>query len=335
MKNALATASYGWKGAVDASVAPACRMSVLAGNGQLFAGFTFTGYRQLLAALEPSVIAIGAIVDGRPAGLAIGTCGKGDEAELLSIAVAPAERRRGIGLALIETWRDEAARRGMATMIARYTEANASRAAFEALALRAVWSKPAEDGVMVTGRAGAMAEVVGAWRAIGDRLAQPSLYDYAPVDLTDTDRATVLAYLAQPDAAGMLGPADLADRISPAFSTLIRRQGTLVGWVLASETAERSIRYEEAFLDPVYWHSGMTIGAYHHCYARQAALLGRDSIATFYTNSTRPRMVALTRRRFAPIADRIDTVLAVRSTGSATTPTSLNRKGNSHEHRRT
>lgn len=335
MKSALATAACGLKGTVDRSVTPACRVSVLAGNAQLFAGFTFARYRQALAVLEPSVIAIGAIVDGRPAGLALGTCSKGDEGELLSIAVAPAERRRGIGLALIEAWRAEATRRGMDAMIARYTEANASRAAFEALAMRAAWSKPTEDGVMVTGRAGAMAEVVGAWRAIGGRLAQPGLYDYAPVDLSDADRAMVLAYLAQPDAAGMLGPVALADRISPAFSTLIRRQGVLVGWVLASETAERSIRYEEAFLDPVYWHSGITIGAYHHCYSRQATLLGWDSIATYYTNSTRPRMVALTRRRFAPIADRIDTILAVRSTSCTTTPTSLNRKGNLHEHRRT
>jgi len=333
VKSALAIASCGFKGAVDGSVTPACRMSVLAGNGQLFAGFTFARYRQVLSALDPSVIAIGAVVDGRPAGLVLGTCSQGEEAELLSIAVAPAERRLGIGLALIEAWREEAARRGMATMIARYTEANASRTAFEALAMRAAWSGPTEDGLLVTGRAGAMAEVVGAWRAIGGRLAQPDLYDYAPVALSDADRTTVSVYLAKPDAAGMLGPVALTDRISPAFSTLIRRQGVLVGWVLASETAERSIRYEEAFLDPVYWHSGITIGAYHHCYARQAALLGRDSIATYYTNSTRPRMVALTRRRFTPIADRIDTILAVRSTGCATTLSSLNRKGNPHEHR--
>ena len=107
MKSALATATCGLKGTVDRSVTPACRVSVLAGNAQLFAGFTFARYRQALAALEPSVIAIGAIVDGRPAGLALGACSKGDEGELLSIAVAPAERRRGIGLALIEAWRAE------------------------------------------------------------------------------------------------------------------------------------------------------------------------------------------------------------------------------------
>ena len=119
----------------------------------------------------------------------------------------------------------------------------------------------------------------------------------------------------------MLGPIALADRMAPAFSTLIRRQGAVVGWVLARDAAERSIHYDEAFLDPVYWHSGITIGAYHHCYARQAALLGRDSVATYYTDPSRPRMVALTRRRFAPIADRIETILAVRS--AAARPTIL------------
>ncbi|MGD9478623.1 GNAT family N-acetyltransferase [Shinella sp. G-2] len=334
MNSALETASSGSKDGIGRPTMPARRVAVLTGNGTLFAGFTFARFRHALAAMDSSVIAIGAIVGGHPAGLALGTCRKGEGAELLSVAVAPAVRRSGIGLALIETWREEATRRGSAVMIARYTDTNTGSAAFEALVRRAAWSEPVEDGLMVTGRAGAMADVVGAWRAIGGRLAQPGLYEYAPVELTDADRARIANYLAQPVAVDMLGPAALSDRTSPAFSTLIRREGVLVGWVLASEMADHSIRYEEAFLDPVYWHSGIAIGAYHHCYARQACLLGRDSIATYYTNSTRPRMVALTRRRFAPIADRIDTILAVRSTGRATTPDSLNRKGKPHEHRR-
>lgn len=319
------------EGAAGDRTAPACRLSVLSGDARLFAGFTFGRYRPVLAVLEPSVIAVAAIAGGRPVGLALGTCGSGQEAELLSIAVAPAERRRGIGLALVDAWREEAVRRGMRTTVARYSETHAGRAAFEALAKRAAWSVPAEDGLMVTGRAGAMAEVVGAWRAIGGRLAQPGVYDYALVDLSDADRAAVCAYLAWPEAAGMAGPMAFADRMAPAFSILIRRQGVLVGWVLASQAADGSIHYDEAFFDPAYWHSGIAIGAYHHCYARQAALLGRDSVATYYTDPTRPRMVALTRRRFAPIADRIETILAVRSAGCAAPIAQQQRKH--HEHR--
>ncbi|UNK39980.1 GNAT family N-acetyltransferase (plasmid) [Shinella sp. H4-D48] len=309
-----------------------CRTVLLTGDARLFSGLTFNRYHRLLISLEPSVIAVGAIAGGRPVGLALGICNGTQEAELLSIAVAPAERRRGIALALVQAWSEEAARRGAFSMIARYSETNAGRAAFEPLAARAGWSAPAEDGLLVTGRAGAMAEAVGAWRAISGRLAQPHLYDYATMNLSDADRTAVSTCLLRPEANGMLGPLALTDRMAPAFSTLIRREGTVVGWVVASQPAERSIHYDEAFLDPVYWHSGITIGAYHHCYTRQAMLLGRDSVATYYTDPTRPRMVALTRRRFAQVADRVETILAVRTAPAQSSSTSFNRKGSTHEH---
>jgi GNAT superfamily N-acetyltransferase len=309
-----------------------CRTVLLTKDARLFRGFTFDRYHRLLASMEPSEIAIGAIAGGRPVGLVLGVCNGTQEAELLSIAVAPAERRRGIGLTLVEAWSEEVARRGTFGMIARYSEKNAARAAFEALVARAGWSAPTDDGLLITGRAGAMAEVVGAWRAISGRLAQPGLYDYAPMDMSEADRNAVSTCLLRPGAAGMLGPIALMDRMTPAFSTLIRRQGTVVGWVVASQVAERAIHYDEAFLDPVYWHSGITIGAYHHCYARQAMLLGRDSVATYYTDPNQPRMVALTRRRFAPIVDRIETILAVRMAAARQSFTSFNRKGSTYEH---
>jgi ribosomal protein S18 acetylase RimI-like enzyme len=328
VRNALEAASPksdGEAGRPGSTLVPRVSLSVLNRDARLFSGLTFDRFRSALAPLGPSMVAIGAIAGGRPVGLAIGRC-EGGEAELLSVAVSPAERNRGIGLALLQAWQGEAARRGVANTVARYNETIPGRAAFEALAAKASWSAPAEDGLIVLGRAGAMAETAGAWRTIALRLSSPDLYDYAPVELSDADVSAVEAYLAQPAAAGMSGPVALAQTMAPAFSTLIRRQGMLVGWVIAAEAessgaieqalgGERAIRYLEAFLDPAYWHSGITIGAYHHCYARQAALLGRNSVAVYYTNPSRPRMVAITRRRFASIADRIETILAVRYGG--------------------
>lgn len=291
----------------------------LSGHARLFSGFTFNRYRPSLAPLSPSMIAVGAVVAGRPCGLALGSLEGNGEAELLSIAVAPEQRRRGIGVTLIETWRDEARRRGASRLTARYNETAPGRRAFEALAARAGWNPPTDDGLVVVGRAGAMAEIVSTWRAMSERLSRPDLYEFAPMDLSETDRAAVAAFLEMPAAAGMFGPMALGGTLASEFSTLIRRQGRLVGWVLAAPAgagdtreAGKGIRYLEAFLDPAYWHSGVTIGAYYHCYARQAELLGWESLATYYTNSTLPRMVALTRRRFAPIADRIETIWAVR-----------------------
>ncbi|WP_280822638.1 GNAT family N-acetyltransferase [Pseudaminobacter soli (ex Li et al. 2025)] len=352
MSNALEAASRksGEAGCAGDTLVPDVSLSVLNRDARLFSGLTFDRFRSALAPLGPSMVAIGAIAGGRPVGLAIGPC-EGGEAELLSVAVSPAERNRGIGLGLLQAWQGEAASRGAATMVARYNETIPGRPAFEALAAEASWSAPVEDGLIVLGRAGAMAEAAGAWRTIDLRLSSPNLYDYAPVELSGADASAVEAYLAQPAAAGMLGPVALAQTMAPAFSTLIRRQGVLVGWVLAAEVersgaielaigGERAIRYLEAFLDPAYWHSGITIGAYHHCYARQAALLGPKSVAVYYTNPSKPRMVAITRRRFASIADRIETILAVRRGGVPLSPprqipSSLTMKGSIHEHRST
>lgn len=51
-----------------------------------------------------------ALVDGRPAGFALNRI-IADEAELLLLAVAPASRRQGVGMALIERCRNQAQRR--------------------------------------------------------------------------------------------------------------------------------------------------------------------------------------------------------------------------------
>ncbi|MCM5551984.1 GNAT family N-acetyltransferase [Pleomorphomonas sp. NRK KF1] len=303
-------------------IAPAISFPLLLSDARLFSAFTFARYRHLLDSIADHVIAVGVVRAGYPIGLALGTVERGKQkAELHSIALAPAFRRKGLGRQLLEAWQARARAQGGATQNASYNESLPGRLAFEALLSRAGWSSPQEEGVVVIGRAGEMAGQASTWRGIAGRLARPGAFSFDPLELRGGDEDAVKRFLADPASADMTGPIHHGQHLSKDLSLLIRRKGELVGWLLATEahpafvdTKRRgsgtpAIRYMEAYLDPAHWNSGIMIAAYYRCYSRQAALLGRDSVAFYYSSSeTRPRMVALIRRRFAPLADRIETI---------------------------
>ena len=102
-----------------------------------------------------------------------------------------------------------------------------------------------------------------------------------------------------------------------------RTDGRLLGWVLAErprgglgpgtqDPRAASIYYPENYLDEALWTSGLSIGAYFHALSRQAVRHGPGSLAVYRTHPGAPRMLHLTLRRIAPLAERVDTVWAAR-----------------------
>ena len=307
--------------AEQATIQRRASFPVLKGNAGLFASFTFGQVGGWLEPVPDHAIAVGLIAGARPVGLALGTLLPGrTQAELLSVAVAPAERRRGLGGRLLEAWQAEARERGAIEWRTSYNASMPGRAALEALLARAGWTTSHASGLVVVGCVGKMVDEVGTWPGVAGRLALPRSYSFDPLELGATDIEAVERYLSDPETADMLGPIRQAERLALDFSIAIRRDGHLVGWLLAAETNRPllgmtsdapAIRYLEAYLDPAYRKGGIMVGAYYHCYSRQMALLGRDSIAIYYTShDSRPRMAALTLRRFAPIAERVETILS-------------------------
>jgi ribosomal protein S18 acetylase RimI-like enzyme len=294
---------------------------VLRGSAGLFSPFTFGQVGGWLEPVPDHVIAVGLIVGARPVGLALGTLLPGrSRCELLSIAVAPAMRRLGLGERLLAAWQTEASGRGATECRANYNETMPGRGALEALLAKAGWAAPRASGLVVIGRVGKMVEEVSVWPGIAGRLAAPRSYAFEPLELSAADIEAVERYLSEPEAADMVGPIRQAEQLADDFSIAIRRDGRLVGWLLATETRRPlvatnsdvpAIRYLEAYLDPAYRHAGIMVGAYYHCYSRQAARLGRESVAVYYTShDSRPRMVALTLRRFASLAERVETIFS-------------------------
>lgn len=320
-----AVSQTGWVAsqvAEQVTMPQAASFPVLKGNAILFSSFTFGQIGGWLNPVPDDVIAVGLVVSARPVGLAIGFLQSGKpRATLTSIVVAPAFRRKGLGRRLLDAWQAEASARGASACTASYIEAMSGREGLEALLADAGWTAPRTTGLVVVGRVGRMVDAGRSWSSVTDRLAVSRTYTFDPLELTATDVAAVERYLADPEAADMLGPLHQSEHLARDFSIAIRRDGRLVGWLVAAEThrplldgttKEPAIRYLEAYIDPLHRQSGIMVGAYYHCYARQLALLGRDSIAVYYTShENRPRMVALTQRRFEPIAERVDTILSV------------------------
>ena len=302
---------------------PAAFFPVLKGNAGLFSSLTFGQIANWLNPVPDDVIAVGLVVSARPVGLALGILqSEGPQATLTSIAVAPAFRRQGLGRRLLDAWQAEARGRGVAACTASYGEVMSGRAGLEALLADAGWTAPCATGLVVVGRVGRMVDAGRSWSSVSDRLAVSRTYTFDPLELTAADVAAVECYLADPEAADMLGPLHQSEQLARDFSIAIRRDGRLVGWLVATETHRPlldgtangpAIRYLEAYIDPLHRQGGIMVGAYYHCYAKQMALLGRHSIAVYYTSyENRPRMVALTRRRFEPIAERVEAILSAR-----------------------
>ncbi len=278
-----------------------------------FATLTFPRLAPMLDTVAPPWVAAGIRVGGLPAGLALGLVREGD-ARLLSVSVARPLRRRGVGSALVTAWEAQAAALGATVSRAGHTGRLPGRRAFEATLARAGWAPTRPMEIWAIGETGPMVAEVGRWPSVAGRVREPNGFTFEPWREPDADDgAAISAGEAEPDFLPSMAPALCAGRVEPACSIAVRRDGALVGWVLG-ERAEGvaldgyrdrpAIYYRSAYLSRPLWHTGLLVGAYWHAYARQAEAFGPRSIATFRT--AMPRMMALVRRRFAPISLRID-----------------------------
>ncbi len=126
------------------------------GDGRDFLEMTFPSYRHLLD-FEPvdlyphegsaefvRPIGIGARAAGLPAGLALGCLPEGpaDRPRLLSLCVAPAWRRQGIGKRLLERFESLVAAEDFPNLRAVYMTGNPGTTIFEHLIAKRGWSHP-------------------------------------------------------------------------------------------------------------------------------------------------------------------------------------------------
>jgi hypothetical protein len=283
-----------------------------------FAKLTYPRFVRCLTEPGWPIVAVGAVANGRPIGLALALLA-GTTGRLLSLNVERVWRQRGIGTALLAACEGALVLRGAVEIVATHSSRTVARTAFERTLATARWEPTQLTGLRVTARCGPMLEVVGAWPSMRRLLAQRE-YEYAPwTNLDQSDREAIEHLCRQKPCRDCpaLTPKMWPDPIESATSLLLRRGKRLVGWVVSErqhelESATPSVHYTAAYADMVLWHTAVMMAAYYRAFRRQAAAFGPTSFARFETPRAMGGMFALLRRRLAPLAVSADEIFVTR-----------------------
>ena len=232
---------------------------VTAFNAAHFEGFTMSACWSALvsSSFATPFVAVGALWDDRPAGLAVGRIQLDGSARLLTLYAAHDFRGRGIGTALVGGLEAELRRCGCPSVEARYLLQTDGTARFERVLQRCGW--PA-----IGGRRHSFAldgQVMSAsW--FRNAVLPP---DHA-IDLwsTVTDgerRALVESQASDPWIPAHLHPGAFEAGLDPATSLVLRRMGSVIGWTLTSEIDERTVYYANVWVHPSRNRVGKTLAS--------------------------------------------------------------------------
>jgi ribosomal protein S18 acetylase RimI-like enzyme len=188
-----------------------------------------------------------ALGEGGPVGLAVAELPPEGAAQLVSLAVAPAARRRGLGGALVETVERLAGERGAALLEGAYRTSWRSRRAVEALLASRGWSSPETRLVLARGESATARALV--------RQEAPELPPEAELfgwgELAGGERRAILdSQQDDPWYPEVLTPFQEEPRLEPAVSVGLRWAGEVAGWLVVHRVAFDTVQYSAFFLRP-------------------------------------------------------------------------------------
>ncbi|SUB01493.1 Uncharacterised protein [Pannonibacter phragmitetus] len=295
------------------TASPGMAVELLEGEAGGFAVFGFPRLASRLSPVNAPWIAVGLRIAGIPAGLALGVV-QDKTALLLSLMVAAPLRDQGYGRGLAEAFAAEAQTRGAVIVDIGFSSRIGQRDALVRCLGAAGFSVPELAELITTGEAGAMLDAVNQWPSIMKRLRNPESASLEPWrELDGVDLAAVEALSREPGYVPGMAPQADPETFDPACSVAVRRSGQLLGWVVAESLpvitldayrGRKGVCYRSAYLTQRLWHTGLLVGAYRAAFEAQVNTYGPGSIAVFHTSI--PRMAAMVRRRFGPIALQVD-----------------------------
>jgi GNAT superfamily N-acetyltransferase len=196
-----------------------------------FLAMTYPFHRRLLTfAPDVAPLGIGAVEDGTPVGLALARFGPvARGATLLSLFVAEAWRRRGVGTALTRRLERECAARGLAKLSGTYMSGQPATPAVERILSCAGWSAPTPRMLVVQ----CSLESVKEARWINRFRCSPGFEIIPWVDVTAAERNEIRASNARAAwIANDLSPFDYEADLEPVTSLALRVHGEVRGWCL-------------------------------------------------------------------------------------------------------
>lgn len=285
-------------------------------TGPRYLDLTFPAYRHLLS-LKPAPphrgeedlgeihpIAIGAELDSKPVGLALGGAPSGGSgaAEVLSVFVRPAQRRRGVGEELMERLEEALRRAGAQRARTVYMTGKPGTAIFEHLIQQRGWSEPVPR--MITLKATMEQAVRMPWY----RRYRPrnGLEIISWKDVGDTEyRSLRRSQEEDPWIPEDLVPWNFDRRGFEEISSVgARMGGGIVGWVVNHCINPETIRFTCSYIRSDLARRGRIVALYSEAIRRLSETGVRRCV--FTTPMHFPDMVTFVQRRIAPWATALE-----------------------------
>lgn len=189
------------------------------------------------------VLEVAAGADAR--GEAAGDAGAGAVAQLLSLAVLPGHRGRGLGAALVAAAEDLARDAGASSLEGAYRTSWRSGAAIEAVLRSRGWSPPKTRMVLARGETGFAR---GLLRTAAPELPpEAELFTWDELSPGERDRI-VVQQRRDPWYPEILTPFQEEPRLEPTISVGLRWRGEVAGWMVCHRVAFDTLQYSAFFL---------------------------------------------------------------------------------------
>jgi len=216
-----------------------------------------------LARIEGELLGLSAMAAGVMVGFAIAERRADGGAQLLSLKVDPAWRRRGIGTGLLQRLMVFLAKEAITPLSLRYKASPEISACFEPILSRLGWSPPRTDFVLIEGRSDQLAAID--W---SDRFPITDPYSLLPWSQLSEPQRTQAAAL---DAPSELQPPADSQGLEPSLCLALLHHNTPVGWLLAERTGVASVRYSSLFVAPAHRGRARALALLSEGFRRQHA----------------------------------------------------------------
>lgn len=235
-----------------------------------FAEMTFPNYKSLLWKPDRDQItslAIGATLDGQPAGLALGGLpkpGVPSPPTLFSLFTLPAFRNQGIGTKLMETFHAEALAQGAALIRLIYMTGKESTVFFERILQKTGWHPPIPRMAAIKADLYQIRAMNPPW--LQERRMDQSRFQIIPWrDVTPEQKKELRrSHESGPWIAEDLVPWKHEANYDPVTSCAVLRDGNIASWVINHLMPDGTTRFTCSFAHPRLQRFGVVLWLYKY-----------------------------------------------------------------------
>lgn len=278
-----------------------------------FEHFTYPRYRPALRGdannprqnLARHGVVAGLRLDGRPVAAALvgSPSPDGQSRTLLSVTVALAHRRQGLGRELVQAVMGWARQQpGLCSLRARHSDRMKNPGAYLGLMRSCGWSEPSLVEQRLSGRVDWTHQVEAAWAPWLQRIDRQGYQATLYADRSAQDEACIADLQASGLVEGnlLLTPPRL--RAEPALTLLLRRKMEVVGWIVGERALDfEGIHYTVGYVLPELRRTAWLLRGLYDACRRQEMLAGPASVALFETPSDNEGMQRLMEHRLGPL----------------------------------